>query len=244
MNDRTIFPVNARLIVALFVASVSALWLAPASSAQSLTMTGPTSNLTVNPGDTIEAGYEVAISKSPHATDTVSMTNAVVRVSVSCPNGSSESITINLGSQSVTVPADGNGWSPGNYQGTKAPSTLCGGHPGKTNGATLMGTYGHSCHKRGDESNDDCHRDHCFRFHVRNHHNGDDEEGDFSDKHCDNDEHECESPEKHEHRDDCKDDHHDNNDNNNNNDNHKHSSLVGPGVPFQKLVRNLKKDAA
>src|ERR1700682_4444870 len=106
MNDRTIFPVNARVIVvALFVASISAFWLAPTSNAQSLMMTGSTRNLTVSPGDTIEAGYEVAIPKSPHATDTVAMTNAVVRVSVSCPNGSSQTITINLGSQSAPVAA-------------------------------------------------------------------------------------------------------------------------------------------
>ena len=235
MNDRTIFPVNARVIVvALFVASISAFWLAPTSNAQSLMMTGSTRNLTVSPGDTIEAGYEVAIPKSPHATDTVAMTNAVVRVSVSCPNGSSQTITINLGSQSVTVPADGNDWSPGNYQGqTNAPSTLCGGHPGKTNGATLMGTYGHSCHNREHGSGDDCHHDHCFRFHIRDHHNGDDHEGDFSDKHCDNDEHECESPEKREHRDDCKD-----------RDHHKESNFLAPGVLFQMLGRNLKKESA
>jgi hypothetical protein len=232
MNPRKTFPFDGRVIVALLVTLVSALWLGPTLNAQSLTMTGPTSNLIVSPGDTIEAGYEVAISKSPHATDTVSMTNAVVRVSVSCPDGSSQSITINLGSQSVTVPANGTGWSPGIYQGqTKALSTLCGGRPGKTNGATLMGTYGHSCRRRADESGDDCHRDHCFRFRVRNHHNGDNEEGDFSDKHCDNDEHECESPDKREQRDDCK-------------DKDKRSNLDAPGVLFQRLGRSLKKDAA
>lgn len=241
MNRRKTFPFDVRVIVALFVASVLALWLAPASNAQSLTMTGSTSNLTVSPGDTIAAGYEVTISKSRHATDTVSMTSGVVRVSVSCPNGSSQTITINLGSQSVTVPADGNGWSPSDstYQGqTKAPSTLCGGHPGKTNGATFMGTFGHSCHKREHESDEDCHHDHCFRFHIRDHHDGDhndggDHEGEFSDKHCDDDEHECESPEKGEHRDDCKDrDHKD-----------KESNFVAPGVLFQKLSRSLKKDS-
>jgi hypothetical protein len=233
MNDRTTFPVNARVIVALLVTSVSALWLAPSSKADSLTMTVPTNNLTVSPGDTIAAGYQVAISKPRHATDTVSMTG-VVRISVSCPNGRSESISISLASQSITVPADGNGWYPGNtaYQGQiTAPSNLCGGRPGKTNGATFTETHGHSCHKRSND-NEDCHHDHCFRFHIRDRHNGGDHDGDFSNRDCDNDEHECESPDTREKRDDCKE------------EDDKRSNFVAPELLFQMLGRNLKKESA
>lgn len=208
MKDRTIFPVNARVIGALFVASVSALWLAPTSNAESVIVAGSTSKLTVNPGDTIEAGYEVAIAKTTHPAETVSVTSAVVRVSVSCPDGSSETININLPSQPVSMPADSINWSPGDstYQGqAKVPSTLCGGRQGSTNGATLMVTFGHTCHAREHESDGDCCHEHCFRFHFRSHHNGDDRDAGFGDRHCENEqERECESPEKREHRECCK----------------------------------------
>jgi hypothetical protein len=204
MNARTTFPLDARVIVALFIASLLALWLAPATSAQSVIMAGSTSKITVNPGDTIEAGYEVAIAKAPHPADTVSVTNAVVRVSVNCPNGSSQTLNINLASQSVLVPADSNDWSPGGsvYQGrARAPSNLCGGQQGSTNGATFMATFGHECH----QGNKDCCHEHCFRFHVRCYHNGNDHEGEMSDRHCEGKEdRECESPEKREHRECCK----------------------------------------
>jgi hypothetical protein len=231
MKARKTFPFDAGVIVALLVASISALWLTPAASAQSIVLAGRTGNLTVSPGDTIEAGYEVAIGKSFHPEDTVSVTSAVVRVSVSCPNGSSQTITINIGSQSVSVPADVHAWSPGDsiYQGqTKAPSTLCGGQQGRTNGATFMASYGHSCHLRAYETDHDCRdNDHCFRFHIRCHHSGGDRDGGFSDSHCENHE-ECESPETRDEREDCK-------------DKDKHSNFVAPGVLFQMPGRNLKQ---
>jgi hypothetical protein len=234
MKARTTFPFDARLIVALLVASVSALWLTPAASAQSVTLAGPTGNLTVSPGDTIEAGYEVAVGQSFHPQDTVSLTSAVVRVSVNCTNGGSETITINIGSQPVSVTADSNAWSPSDstYQGqTKVPSTLCGGKQGTTNGATFTTTFGHSCHLRKEESKKDCDNDdHCFRFHIRRDHNGDDRDGGFSDKHCEKHE-ECESPETSDEHKDCK-------------DKKKDSKFVAPGVPFQTPSRNLKQGSA
>jgi len=234
MKAKTTFPFETRVIVALLVASISALWLAPAASAQSVVIAGPTGNLTVNPGDTIEAGYEVAIGKSFHPEDTVSVTSAVVRVSVNCTNGGSQTITINIGSQPVSVTADTTAWSPSDstYQGqTKVPSTLCGGKQGTTKGATFTATFGHSCHLRKDESKKDCDDDdHCFRFHIRGHHNSDDRDGGFSDKHCEKHE-ECESPEARDERKDCK-------------DKKKDSNFVAPGVPFQMLGRSLKKEPA
>ena len=128
MKVRRTFPIDTRVIVALLIASVSALWLTPAASAQSVIMAAPTTgNLTVSPGDTIEAGFEVAIAQNSHSTDTVSVTSAVVRVSVNCPNGNSQTISINIPSKSISVPADSGQWSSGGsvYHGqTTAPSTL------------------------------------------------------------------------------------------------------------------------
>jgi hypothetical protein len=206
---------GTRVTPALVIASISALWLAPAASAQSVIMTGSTNNITVSPGDTIEAGYQVSVPKSHHPVETVSPTTAVVRVPVNCPNGSSQTITINLSSQSVTVPADSIAWSPGGkvYQGqTKAPSTLCGGKQGSTKGATFMATFGHACHARNHESEEDCCHQHHFRFHIHRHHKGNggndhdgDQEGEFNDEHGEQEnERECESPEKANHPVCCK----------------------------------------
>jgi hypothetical protein len=234
MKAKTTFPFDAHIIVALLVTSVSALCLTPAASAQSIVMAGPTGNLTVSPGDTIEAGYEVAVVQSFHPTDKVSVTNAVVRVSVNCPNRSSQTITINIGSQPVSVTADTATWSPSDntFQGqTMVPSTLCGGQQGTTNGAIFMASYGHSCQLRSYESDRDCRdNDHCFRFHIRCHHKGGDRDGIFSDRHCENHQ-ECESPETRDEREDCK-------------GKNKNSNFVVPGVPFQLLGRSLKKESA
>jgi hypothetical protein len=235
MKAKTMFPFGARVIVALLVASISVLWLTPPASAQSVVIAGPTGNLTVSPGDTIEAGYEVAIGQSFHPEDTVSMTNAVVRVSVNCPDGSSQTITINLGPQPVTVTADANAWFPSDttFQGqTIVPSTQCGGKQGTTKGATFMAKFGHGCHRlRKDESDKDCRDDdHCFRFHIRDHNNGGDRDGGFSDRDCEKHK-ECESPETDDERKNCK-------------GKNKNSNFVAPGVPFQMPGRNLKKGSA
>jgi hypothetical protein len=232
MKDRTTLQFDTRVVIALLFAL--ALWLTPAASAQSVVMAGPAGNFTVSPGDTIEAGYEVAIGRGFHPSDTVSVTNAVVQVSVNCPNGSSQTITVNIGSQPVTVEADSNAWSPSDstYQGqTKVSSTLCGGTQGRTSGATFMATFGHSCKIRKDESEKDCRdNDHCFRFHIRGHHNGDDRDGGFGDRHCEKHE-ECESPETRDERENCK-------------EKHKHSNFVAPGVLLQMLGRSLKRESA
>ena len=234
MKAKTTFPFDIRVIVVLLVASISALWLAPAASAQSVVMAGPTGNLTVSPGDTIEAGYEVAVGQSFHPEDTVSVTSAVVRVSVNCTNGGSQTITINIGSQPVSVTADTTAWSPSDstYQGqTMVPSTLCGGKQGTANGATFTATFGHSCHLRKDESHKDCDdEDHCFRFHIRDHNNGGDRDGGFSDRDCEKHK-ECESPDTSDERKNCK-------------GKNKNSNFAAPGVLFQMLGRSLKKESA
>lgn len=221
MNAKKRFPFDARVMVLLLVA-ISALWLTPSASAQSVLMAGSTNNVTVNPGDTIEAGFEVALGNNPHPADTVSVSNAVIRVSVNCPDGSSQTLNVNIPSQSVSVPANSNNWSSGGgvYQGrTTAPSNLCGGKQGRTTGATLMANFGDECHggeggggesatKKGDHEGDKgcCEEEHCFRFHVRRHHNGDDSGDEVSDRHCEEERvRECETPEKREHRECCKD---------------------------------------
>jgi hypothetical protein len=201
MKARIPFLLDVRVIRALLVASLSTIWLAPAASAQTVILAGSMdSKLPVSPGDTVAVGYEVALadaSPSPTAT-MVSVTNAVVQLSVSCPNGKSQTITIKLPSQSFSVSANNNSWVPSDsvYQGqTTVPSTLCGGHQGTTNGATFMATSGFSCHENSVEG---CCHNVCFRFHHRHHHDGDDEGGTFSDTSCKIEKY-CNSPENREH---------------------------------------------
>ncbi|HXW91053.1 MAG TPA: hypothetical protein VEK33_10950, partial [Terriglobales bacterium] len=166
-------PFVARLIVALFSISISVLWLAQAASAQSIAISDTAdTNLTIGPGDTIEIGIVASISDAVAApsTATVTLVNPVVQLPVSCANGSSQTITINLSSQSWDVPQDVTTWSSPNsvYQGqATAPSTLCGGQTGMTGVATMTGTFGFVCQK----SQACCHQV-CFQFCHRHQHRG------------------------------------------------------------------------
>jgi len=132
MNTRTRSQVVAHVIVALFITLISTLWLVPAASAQAVTIASSMDNNTpIRPGDTVEAGFQVTAGDAQSGAMTTSVTSAIAHMSVSCPGGGSQTITINFPSQSVSVPAKNSGWYPSNaniYQGKGiAPSNLCGG---------------------------------------------------------------------------------------------------------------------
>jgi hypothetical protein len=197
MNARERATLDVRLIISLIIVLIAAHCGAPAASAQTAIIAGSmNSNLPVRPGDTIRVGYEVSLadaSASSTAT-TISVTSAVVLVSVTCPKGASQTITINIPAQSFSVTANTSNWSSSAnaYQGqTRAPSNLCGGLGGTTNGATFTATSSVGCHANSEEG---CCHNVCFRFHCQYQDQG----GSFSDRSC-KPEKQCESPEKREH---------------------------------------------
>jgi len=89
------------------------------------------SGLAVNPGDTLQAGYQFLLG-GHHPAATVSLVggaNTDITVDVSCHYGTSYSLTIPLAPQSYTIPTDADSWMPSStpssrvFQGTaSAPS--------------------------------------------------------------------------------------------------------------------------
>jgi hypothetical protein len=201
MNSRTTLVLHARVTLGLFIVLIGAYCIAPSARAQTVMIAGSMdSNLPVRPGDIIASGYQVSLadtSASSTAT-TVSVTNAVVLVSIKCPTGKSETITVNLSPRSFSVPANSSNWSASatDYQGqTKAPSSLCGGQQGTTNGATFTATSAVSCHANSAQG---CCHNVCFRFHDKFNNRG----GTFSNTSC-KPEKQCESPEMQKHGNCC-----------------------------------------
>jgi hypothetical protein len=206
---------TARIIAGLLGIGVVALCM-PAVYAQTV-MIGDSMDrgLPVHPGDTIRAGYQVSLDDHGNRSGgaaTLSVTNSVVIVTVKCSNGKQddddkdhgkgndkqdknhgpdhETITINLSPRTFAIPANGNFSSPENdYQGqAKAPSNLCGGKGGTTDGATFSANSAFTCHANASEGC--CHKV-CFRFHVLYNNRG----GTFSHKDCENEKF-CASPTK------------------------------------------------
>jgi len=187
MKDNKRFPI-VHTIAVLLVAVSSALWLAPATHAQTAVLTSTTdSGDAVSPGDIIEVGYEVSINDttgSPTAT-TVTVTGAVGQIIVACPKGGSQTLTVNLAAQSYAIPANTTTWASSDsvYLGeATAPSNLCGGQQGTESSATFTANYGFSCQKNSDEFG--CCHNICFRFHHRHHHQGREFIGPFCERIC------------------------------------------------------------
>jgi hypothetical protein len=176
MNTRTRFKVVEHLIVILFIAVISTLWLVPAASAQTVTIASSMDvNTPIAPGDAIQAGFQVTSGDAISGAITVSVTSAIGYISVACPDGSSQKITINFPSTSVPVPAKNNAWFPSasnTYQGKAiAPSNLCGGKGGVEKGAVFTINHGESCEDNKSKKSDCCHTV-CFRVHTEREHNG------------------------------------------------------------------------
>jgi len=87
-------------------------------------------SLDINPGDTVVGGYQFAMPGS-HPAATVSLAGANVQTDVSCPDGSSYTVTIPLpGNQSYAIPANNGSWTPVDslaYQGSATANTCSGG---------------------------------------------------------------------------------------------------------------------
>jgi hypothetical protein len=94
-----------------------------------MSMTRP---LEINSGDTVLAGYALSMPDG-HPAATVSLAGGNVQTDVSCPDGSSYTLTIPLPNESYSIPADDDSWfpspnqkSPLVYQGS-ATATGCSG---------------------------------------------------------------------------------------------------------------------
>lgn len=103
--------------------------------------------LTINPGDTLRAGYDVMIPGT-HPAATVTLSGGQLQLNVMCTNGSAQTLTMTFPSQSYTIATNNNSWYPTADQTNAAsyeasltvPSSLCGGNPGRAvNGATFAG---------------------------------------------------------------------------------------------------------
>jgi len=102
--------------------------------------------VTINSGDTVEAGYAIQMSAANHPAATVKLNNANIQTDVSCSDGSSYTLYIPLAKETYTIPASDNTWYPSSdptnsatYQGstTVTPQKLSLGstiNPGCSNG--------------------------------------------------------------------------------------------------------------
>jgi hypothetical protein len=151
MNSREQSLFDGRVVVILLIAAIAAFCLTPAASAQgTVIISGLVDGSPVNPGDRISLRYEVNLTDNNSDPTTVSVTNAKMWLSVKCPNGSFQTITINPPARSFLVPANGNNsWLPSDstYEGTTtAPSTLCGGRAGVETAVTFTTLSSVTCH--------------------------------------------------------------------------------------------------
>src|SRR5438445_13064085 len=145
--------------------------LAPPASTQGtvvipgVVINGPT----IHPGDIISLGYEVAITDTNPVPITIAVTNPTMQLSVTCPNGSSETITVNAPAQSFLIPANINTWFPSDttYEGaTTAPPTLCGGQGGVETAVTFTSTSTMTCNANSAQG---CCHTMCGRMHHKDH---------------------------------------------------------------------------
>src|SRR5262249_43850157 len=102
----------------------------PGNGSVIMSMTRP---VDINAGDTVLAGYALTMPDG-HPAATVSLTGGNVQTDVSCPDGSSYTLTIPLPDQSYSIPADDDSWlpspnqkSPLVYQGSATASACAGG---------------------------------------------------------------------------------------------------------------------
>jgi hypothetical protein len=197
MNTRTRLQAVEQLIVIPFIAVILALWLVPAASSQTVTIASSKDiNMPISPGDTVLAGFQVASGDATSGAVTVSVTGATGHIAVGCPDGSTQTITINFPSTSVPVPANNSAWFPADnntYQGKAiAPSNLCGGKAGIDKGAVFSINHGEKCDDNDIKKHGGCCHQMCFRVHREREHDGGRSGGDWDDddrsckqeKHC------------------------------------------------------------
>jgi hypothetical protein len=143
MNNRKRVRLNPRVILALL--TICVLSLAPVANAGVVVIMKMASTFPINPGDTVKAGYRFDLPGYKGGATTVTVIGTVV-VNVSCPNGSTQTITIPLPSQTYPIPAKSSGdWfpsvdqnSPLTYQGSVTAGTCAG---GEASGGTFTATF-------------------------------------------------------------------------------------------------------
>jgi hypothetical protein len=171
MNNRTRTKVVTRLIVTLFIAVISAACLVPAANAQTLTIASSNDfNTPIWSGDVVQAGFQLALSDGQSPASTISVPSAIGLITVNCPDGKSQTITLNFSVQSISVPAKNAGWFPGGqntYQAqATAPPNLCKGKQGFYHGCIFTLTYSQKCDRDGDKDDSSCCHPVCCHFHF------------------------------------------------------------------------------
>jgi len=167
MNARKQYLFGCHVIVGLLVAMILALSFAPAASAQGVVTISGKAGETVHPGDSFHLIYQVAITNPNSISVTVSEINTVMHLSVSCPNGSSQTISVNAPAESLVIPANNSNWIPSPAQAeTTVPSTLCGGNAGVVSAVTFTSSSTVTCNANSAQG---CCHNFCTRFtHQRN----------------------------------------------------------------------------
>jgi hypothetical protein len=96
-------------------------------------VTSMTRPVDINSGDTVLGGYDFWMANA-HPAATISLAGGNVQTDVSCPDGSSSTVTVPLPNQSYSIAANDNSWypspnqnSPLVYQGSTAASSCSGG---------------------------------------------------------------------------------------------------------------------
>ena len=140
----------ATLLILVVLTLISALCLVPAASGQStntIVLTGP-GGQTIHPGDTVAAAYQASIADPNSIANTISVSSSNLTVSVACPNGKSQVFSLSGPTASIDIPGNSSAWYPSTPVTGKgnAPSTLCGGSAGVTNGLSLTTSSGLTCH--------------------------------------------------------------------------------------------------
>jgi hypothetical protein len=102
----------------------------PGNGSVVISMTRP---IRINAGDTVMAGYTLSMPDG-HPTAEVTLAGGNVQADVTCPDGSSYTLTIPLPNQTYSIPADDDSWfpspnqkSPLVYQGSTTASSVCSG---------------------------------------------------------------------------------------------------------------------
>ncbi len=105
-------------------------------------------NLQIHPGDSLRAGFDFTMPGS-HPAATASFYNGSIALLVTCANGATPALAINLAAQTITDPTGSPSWFPSGdqssslvFQGTLTAPDLCGGGVmNDANGATFTTTF-------------------------------------------------------------------------------------------------------
>ena len=105
-------------------------------------------NLQIHPGDSLRAGFDFTMPGS-HPAATASFYSGSIALLVTCTNGATPALAINLAAQTITDPAGSPSWYPSGdqssslvFQGTLTAPDLCGGGVmNDANGATFRTTF-------------------------------------------------------------------------------------------------------